>query len=91
MHQAILSRAGRNADVIKDVPLRFLRSSSASLPAQVMEALNETFNAPVVEAYGMIEAAHQMCCNRLDKQKPDRRRRRRTRGRHRARDGKQAG
>lgn len=70
MHQAILSRAGRNSDVIADVPLRFLRSSSASLPAQVMAALNETFNAPVVEAYGMTEAAHQMCCNRLDLQKP---------------------
>lgn len=65
MHQAILSRAGRNADVIKDVPLRFLRSSSASLPAQVMAALNETFGAPVVEAYGMTEAAHQMACNPL--------------------------
>lgn len=70
MHQAILSRAGRNADVIADVPLRFLRSSSASLPAQVMEALRETFGAPVIEAYGMTEAAHQMCCNRLDRQKP---------------------
>ncbi|MBT8410570.1 MAG: acyl--CoA ligase [Octadecabacter sp.] len=65
MHQAILSRAGRNADVIEGTPLRFLRSSSASLPAQVMVALNETFNAPVVEAYGMTEAAHQMACNPL--------------------------
>ena len=72
MHQAILSRAGRNADVIADTPLRFLRSSSASLPAQVMVALNETFNAPVVEAYGMTEAAHQMACNPLESgtQKP---------------------
>jgi len=70
MHQAILSRASRNAHVIADVPLRFLRSSSASLPAQVMASLNETFNAPVVEAYGMTEAAHQMCCNKLDLQKP---------------------
>lgn len=70
MHQAILSRAGRNADVIKDVPLRFLRSSSASLPGQVMEALRETFGAPVIEAYGMTEAAHQMCCNPFDRQKP---------------------
>ena len=52
MHQAILSRAGRNEDTIKANPLRFLRSSSASLPAQVMEALRVTFNAPVVEAYG---------------------------------------
>ncbi|PUB14956.1 acyl--CoA ligase [Yoonia sediminilitoris] len=72
MHQAILSRASRNADVIAANPLRFLRSSSASLPAQVMVALNETFNAPVVEAYGMTEAAHQMACNPLESgtQKP---------------------
>ncbi len=70
MHQAILSRAGRNEDTIKANPLRFLRSSSASLPAQVMEALRETFNAPVVEAYGMTEATHQMCCNPLERQKP---------------------
>jgi len=72
MHQAILSRAKRNADVIESTPLRFLRSSSASLPAQVMVALNETFNAPVVEAYGMTEAAHQMACNPLESgtQKP---------------------
>ncbi|SMX50179.1 acyl--CoA ligase [Maliponia aquimaris] len=70
MHQAILTRAGRNAEVIKEVRLRFLRSSSASLPAQVMEQLVETFGAPVVEAYGMTEAAHQMCCNPLDRQKP---------------------
>jgi len=72
MHQAILSRAKRNSDVIESTPLRFLRSSSASLPAQVMVTLNETFNAPVVEAYGMTEAAHQMACNPLESgtQKP---------------------
>jgi acyl-CoA synthetase (AMP-forming)/AMP-acid ligase II len=65
MHQAILSRADRNLDTIAQTPLRFLRSSSASLPAQVMLALNTTFNAPVIEAYGMTEAAHQMACNPL--------------------------
>jgi acyl-CoA synthetase (AMP-forming)/AMP-acid ligase II len=65
MHQALLTRASRNEDVIKDVPLRFLRSSSASLPAQVMAELVATFNAPVIEAYGMTEAAHQMTCNPL--------------------------
>ncbi|MEM8663519.1 MAG: acyl--CoA ligase [Pseudomonadota bacterium] len=72
MHQAILSRAGRNTDVIVDVPLRFLRSSSASLPAQVMAKLTETFGAPVIEAYGMTEAAHQMASNPLPprQQKP---------------------
>lgn len=65
MHQAILARADRNADVISAHPLRFLRSSSASLPAQVMRQLQDTFNAPVIEAYGMTEAAHQMASNPL--------------------------
>ena len=65
MHQAILARAGRNADAIAEVPLRFLRSSSASLPGPVMEALARTFGAPVVEGYGMTEATHQMASNPL--------------------------
>ncbi len=65
MHQAILARAGRNADTIARVPLRFLRSSSASLPAQVMLELARTFGAPVIEGYGMTEAAHQMASNPL--------------------------
>lgn len=65
MHQAILSRAERNRDVIDAHPLRFLRSSSASLPAQVMLELAATFKAPVIEAYGMTEATHQMACNPL--------------------------
>jgi len=65
MHQAILARADRNRDAIARNPLRFLRSSSASLPPQVMKALEETFGAPVIEAYGMTEAAHQMAANPL--------------------------
>jgi acyl-CoA synthetase (AMP-forming)/AMP-acid ligase II len=65
MHQAILARAPRNAEVIARTPLRFLRSSSASLPAQVMRDLEAAFSAPVVEAYGMTEAAHQMASNPL--------------------------
>ncbi|MEM8631000.1 MAG: acyl--CoA ligase [Pseudomonadota bacterium] len=65
MHQAILSRAGRNSEVLERANLRFLRSSSASLPPQVMTALAETFAAPVIEGYGMTEAAHQMASNPL--------------------------
>jgi acyl-CoA synthetase (AMP-forming)/AMP-acid ligase II len=66
MHQAILSRAERNAEIIKRVPLRFIRSSSASLPGPVMEQLEKTFGCPLVESYGMTEAAHQMCSNPLE-------------------------
>jgi len=72
MHQAILARAPRNAEIIKNARLRFLRSSSSSLPGPVMTQLADTFGAPVVEAYGMTEAAHQMCCNPIEpgRQKP---------------------
>ncbi len=65
MHQAILSRAANNKDVIARVPLRFIRSSSSSLPPQVLAELEARFHAPVIEAYGMTEAAHQMACNPL--------------------------
>ena len=65
MHQAILTRAKRNQEIIKNTQLRFVRSSSSSLPPQVMKAVEETFNAPLVEAYAMTEASHQMTCNPL--------------------------
>jgi len=65
MHQAILERAGRNAEAVSRARLRLVRSSSASLPPQVMASLEETFGAPVIEAYGMTEAAHQMASNPL--------------------------
>ena len=65
MHQAILARAGRNRDVIAASRLRFIRSSSASLPAPVMAELEGVFDAAVIEAYAMTEAAHQMCSNPL--------------------------
>ena len=65
MHQTILERAPRNAEAIAGSRLRFVRSSSASLPPQVMAALEETFHAPVLEAYGMTEASHQMASNPL--------------------------
>jgi acyl-CoA synthetase (AMP-forming)/AMP-acid ligase II len=65
MHQAILTRADRNMEIIRRGRLRFIRSSSSSLPPQVMEALEKTFDVPVIEAYGMTEAAHQMASNPL--------------------------
>jgi len=65
MHQAILTRAERNRDIIANGRLRLIRSSSSSLPPQVMEALETTFGVPVIEAYGMTEAAHQMASNPL--------------------------
>ena len=65
MHMAILEAAAQHREALNSVPLRFLRSSSASLPPQVMLQLEDVFNAPVIEAYGMTEAAHQMASNPL--------------------------
>src|SRR5262249_38521342 len=64
IHQLLLARvsesSGRPAGTEK---LRFIRSCSAALPPQVMTALENAFGAPVLEAYGMTEAAHQMASN----------------------------
>lgn len=65
MHQGIIGRARHNADVIARHPLRFLRSSSSSMPPQVIRELEEIFKAPLIEAYGMTEATHQMASNPL--------------------------
>jgi acyl-CoA synthetase (AMP-forming)/AMP-acid ligase II len=65
MHQAILARAARNQSVVREVPLRLVRSSSASLPPPVTAELEAVFGAPVIESYGMTEAAHQMASNPL--------------------------
>ncbi len=65
MHQLILTRASRNSDILAETNLRLIRSSSSSLPPTVMAELEETFGAPVIESYGMTEAAHQMTSNPL--------------------------
>lgn len=65
MHQLLLARAERNAELIRANPFRFIRSSSAPLPPVVMERLEATFGAPVLESYGMTEASHQMASNPL--------------------------
>ncbi len=65
MHQMLLARAEPHKAEALNAELRFVRSSSASLPSPVMARLGELFNAPVIEAYGMTEATHQMCSNPL--------------------------
>ncbi len=65
MHQMILSRSTRNQKIISASSIRFIRSSSASLPVKILHGLEKTFSCPVIEAYGMTEAAHQMTSNLL--------------------------
>ena len=65
MHQAILSRASRNFEIISKAKLRFIRSSSAPLPSTTMKEIEKIFRCPVIESYGMTEASHQMTSNHL--------------------------
>jgi acyl-CoA synthetase (AMP-forming)/AMP-acid ligase II len=65
MHQAILARASRHRKDAASIRLRLIRSSSAALPPQVLTALEQLFHAPVIESYGMTEAAHQMASSPL--------------------------
>jgi oxalate---CoA ligase len=65
MHQALLERASTHPEAFTDLALRFIRSSSSSLAPSVMSELEAAFACPVIEAYGMTEAAHQMASNQL--------------------------
>jgi acyl-CoA synthetase (AMP-forming)/AMP-acid ligase II len=60
MHQLILTRKRSGGE-----KLRFVRSCSAALPPDLMRRMEEYFAAPVLEAYGMTEASHQMASNPL--------------------------
>jgi acyl-CoA synthetase (AMP-forming)/AMP-acid ligase II len=64
MHQLLLAREGKGERVERGT-LRFIRSCSASLAPETMQAMESAFGVPVLEAYGMTEAAHQMSSNPL--------------------------
>jgi acyl-CoA synthetase (AMP-forming)/AMP-acid ligase II len=66
IHQLLVSRVDPGAAKPAGAEtLRFVRSCSASLAPQLMHDLEARFGAPVLEAYGMTEAAHQMASNPL--------------------------
>src|SRR5258708_30249248 len=63
IHQVLLSRAKAKPSGAEQ--LRFIRSCSAALSPQTMNDIEERFEVPLLEAYGMTEAAHQMASNPL--------------------------
>jgi len=64
MHQMLLLR-NRGERPPGAETLRFIRSSSSALSPETMRQLESRFGAPVLEAYGMTEASHQMASNPL--------------------------
>jgi acyl-CoA synthetase (AMP-forming)/AMP-acid ligase II/thioesterase domain-containing protein len=65
MHQSVLARARDTGIRRVTSSLRLIRSSSSPMPTRVMTDLEQLFGVPVLESYGMTEAAHQMTCNPL--------------------------
>ena len=63
IHQILLARA--DEDGAPHSSFRLIRSCSSALAPAVFEQLEARFGAPVLEAYGMTEASHQMSSNLL--------------------------
>ena len=61
IHQILL----KNPPPTTKPKIRFIRSCSSPLSPTTFHQLEETYNAPVLEAYAMTEAAHQMTSNPL--------------------------
>jgi amino acid adenylation domain-containing protein len=70
IHRALLSEADRHKPSIRPCSLRVIRSASASLPANVLSELESWFGVPVIETYGMTEAASQIAANPLRRRRP---------------------
>lgn len=68
IHQLLLARMERSGGSERPAGaefLRFIRSCSAPLSAEIMQRMEEVLGVPVLEAYGMTEASHQMASNPL--------------------------
>ena len=70
IHQAILREADRQKRHARRSSLRLVRSASTSLSRDVLGGLGALFGVPVIDTYGMTEAATQIAANSLQRQKP---------------------
>ena len=62
LHQMILDQVDRQGP---PATLRFARSCSSALATALLERCEEVYGVPMLEAYGMTEASHQMASNPL--------------------------
>jgi len=65
IHQSVVAQGALYRQRAPQHRFRFVRSSSSALPPKTFELLQALTGAPVVEAYGMTEASHQMASNPL--------------------------
>ncbi len=65
VHRTVLDQIHLHAGDPRQSSLRFIRSASAPMPAQLILDVETAFGVPFVEAYGMTEAGPQIASNRL--------------------------
>ena len=70
IHQSVLSAAEQCKYHAEGSSLRIIRSASARLAPDVLNALESLFGVPVIDTYGMTEAASQIAANPLERRKP---------------------
>jgi acyl-CoA synthetase (AMP-forming)/AMP-acid ligase II/acyl carrier protein len=69
IHRAVLSAADPHKQAARRSSLRLVRSASTSLSPDVLGRLDALFAVPVIDTYGMTEAATQIAANPLQRQK----------------------
>jgi acyl-CoA synthetase (AMP-forming)/AMP-acid ligase II/acyl carrier protein len=69
IHQAVLSAAAAHKQVVQRSSLRLIRSASSTLPPKVVRGLEGAFGVPVIDTFGMTEAATQIAANPLGRRK----------------------
>jgi acyl-CoA synthetase (AMP-forming)/AMP-acid ligase II len=71
IHRILLNRASKEYPSSSPVKLRFIRSCSAPLDEELATTITTTFRAPLISAYGMTEASHQVSSDPLPVHGPD--------------------
>jgi len=69
IHRAVLAAAEKDPQSARQSPLRLIRSASSTLPEKLLRGLETAFDVPVIDTFGMTEAATQIAANPLDRRK----------------------